>query len=88
MNAPDSVPNARALTVNAARLEARIDLDALRGNVRRLREIAAPAQVMAVVKADAYGHGMIPCARAALEAGASWIVVTQMPDGRYGTCFA
>jgi alanine racemase len=56
-----------------ARLEARIDLDALRSNVRRLREIAAPAQVMAVVKADAYGHGMIPCARAALEAGATWI---------------
>jgi alanine racemase len=56
-----------------ARLEARIDLDALRSNVRRLREIAAPAVVMAVVKADAYGHGMIPCARAALEAGASWI---------------
>lgn len=56
-----------------ARLEARIDLDALRSNVRRLREIAAPAQVMAVVKADAYGHGMLPCARAALEAGATWI---------------
>jgi alanine racemase len=56
-----------------ARIEARIDLDALRSNVRRLREIAAPAQVMAVVKADAYGHGMIPCARAALEAGATWI---------------
>jgi alanine racemase len=56
-----------------ARLEARIDLDALRSNVRRLREIAAPAQVMAVVKADAYGHGMLPCASAALEAGAAWI---------------
>jgi len=65
MNAPH-VPQ-------AARLEARIDLDALRSNVRRLREIAAPAQVMAVVKADAYGHGMVPCARAALEAGATWI---------------
>ena len=73
MNAPDSVPDTRTLTVTPARLEARIDLDALRANVRRLREIAAPAQVMAVVKADAYGHGMIPCARAALEAGASWI---------------
>lgn len=56
-----------------ARLEARIDLDALRSNVRRLREICAPAVVMAVVKADAYGHGMLPCARAALEAGAAWI---------------
>ena len=57
----------------SARLEARIDLDALRSNIRRLREIAAPAVVMAVVKADAYGHGMIRCAQAALEAGAGWI---------------
>jgi alanine racemase len=56
-----------------ARLEARVDLAALRSNVRRLREIAGPARVMAVVKADAYGHGMVPCARAALEAGASWL---------------
>ena len=28
---------------------------------------------MAVVKSDAYGHGMLPCARAALEAGAEWL---------------
>ena len=62
-----------------ARLEARIDLDALRSNVRRLREIAGPAAVMAVVKADAYGHGMVPCARAALEAGAGWIG-TALPE--------
>ena len=73
MNAPAPLPDACAPAVTPARLEARIDLDALRSNVRRLREIAAPAQVMAVVKADAYGHGMIPCARAALEAGAGWI---------------
>jgi len=56
-----------------ARLEARIDLGTLRANVRRLREIAAPAAVMAVVKANAYGHGLTPCARAALEAGATWL---------------
>lgn len=62
-----------------ARLEARIDLDALRANVRRLREIAAPAAVMAVVKANAYGHGLLPCARAALEAGAAWIG-TALPE--------
>ena len=71
MNARNAAP--------PARLEARIDLDALRSNVLRLREIAAPAQVMAVVKADAYGHGMLPCARAALEAGASW-VGTALPE--------
>ena len=48
-----------------------IDLDAIRGNVRRLIQVAGPARLMAVVKADAYGHGAIPVARAALEAGAS-----------------
>jgi alanine racemase len=55
------------------RLEARIDLRALRENVRRIRGIVGPAQVMAVVKADAYGHGMVECARAAVRAGATWL---------------
>ncbi|MFB0833938.1 alanine racemase [Arthrobacter halodurans] len=52
---------------------AEIDLSAIRHNVRRVAELAAPAQVMAVVKADAYGHGALPVARAALEAGATWL---------------
>ncbi|MER7578216.1 alanine racemase, partial [Streptomyces sp. NPDC126514] len=55
------------------RARAEIDLAALRANVRSLRERAPGAEFMAVVKADAYGHGMIPCARAAREAGATWI---------------
>lgn len=56
------------------RARAEIDLGALRGNVRALRERLAPgAGLMAVVKSDAYGHGMVPCARAALDAGASWL---------------
>ncbi|WP_241562005.1 alanine racemase [Streptomyces hoynatensis] len=56
------------------RLRADIDLAALRGNVRALRRRLAPgAALMAVVKADAYGHGLLPCARAAREAGAAWI---------------
>lgn len=58
-----------------ARLEARIDLAAIRANIGRMREVAGPAAVMAVVKADAYGHGMLECARAATEAGASWLGV-------------
>jgi alanine racemase len=62
------------------RLRADIDLDALRANVRALRERAAGgAQLMAVVKADGYGHGMLPCARAAREAGAAWLG-TATPD--------
>lgn len=57
----------------AHRVRAEIDLAALRANVRSLRAHAADAAFMAVVKADAYGHGMVPCARAALEAGATWV---------------
>ncbi|MFD7627095.1 alanine racemase [Streptomyces sp. NPDC059851] len=55
------------------RVYAEIDLDAVRANVRALRERAPGAEVMAVVKADAYGHGAVPCARAALDAGATWL---------------
>jgi alanine racemase len=52
--------------------EIRIDLDAIRHNVAVLRA-GTNAEVMAVVKADGYGHGMSPVARAALEAGAAWL---------------
>jgi alanine racemase len=55
------------------RAYAGIDLDALRANVRTLRAKAPGAAFMAVLKADAYGHGMVPCARAAREAGADWL---------------
>lgn len=61
------------------RARAEIDLAALRANVRTLRAHAPGAAFMAVVKADAYGHGMVPCARAAIEAGATW-VGTATPD--------
>lgn len=55
------------------RARAEIDLAALRANVRTLRAFAPGAAFMAVVKADAYGHGMVPCAEAAVEAGAAWV---------------
>src|SRR6266536_1055693 len=55
--------------------QAVVDLSAIRHNITLLRREAAGAQLMAVVKADAYGHGMVPCAVAALEAGADWLVV-------------
>lgn len=58
-----------------ARAWAHIDLDALRANVATLRAKAPGAAFMAVVKADAYGHGMVPCARAARQAGAEWLGV-------------
>ncbi|KPC88786.1 alanine racemase [Streptomyces sp. NRRL WC-3753] len=55
------------------RARAEIDLAALRANVRALRERAPGAALMAVVKADAYGHGAFRCARAAVDAGATWL---------------
>ncbi|QNP64791.1 alanine racemase [Streptomyces genisteinicus] len=55
------------------RARAEIDLGALRANVRALRARAPHSALMAVVKSDAYGHGMVPCARAALDAGAGWL---------------
>jgi alanine racemase len=54
---------------------AEIDLAAVRSNVAELCRRAGDAAVMAVVKADGYGHGMLPCARAALSAGATWLGV-------------
>jgi alanine racemase len=59
----------------------RIDLGALRRNVRHLREVVAPAELWAVVKADSYGHGALDCARAALEEGASALCVTTAAEG-------
>ncbi|MEU5534549.1 alanine racemase [Streptomyces sp. NPDC020362] len=55
------------------RARAEIDLAALRANVRTLRARAKGAALMAVVKSDGYGHGAVPCARAAVEAGATWL---------------
>jgi alanine racemase len=60
--------------------EVRIDLDAIRDNVALLRA-GTTAEVMAVVKADGYGHGMIPSARAALAGGATWLGVATLDEG-------
>jgi Alr-MurF fusion protein len=58
-----------------------IDLEAIRNNTRRLLRLAAGAQLMAVVKANAYGHGAVPVARAALAAGAHWLGVARYGEG-------
>ncbi|MER6676527.1 alanine racemase [Streptomyces sp. NPDC000983] len=62
-----------ALRTAPLRARAEIDLAAVRANVRALRARAPHAALMAVVKSDAYGHGALPCARAAVEAGATWL---------------
>jgi alanine racemase len=63
------------------RSEVRIDLGALRRNVARLREAAAPAELWAVVKADAYGHGAADVARTAVEEGAAALCVATAREG-------
>jgi len=63
-----------------ARAEAVVDLAAVRHNVRVLTAAAPGAAVMAVVKADGYGHGAVPVARAALDAGATWLGVCTLDE--------
>jgi alanine racemase len=63
------------------RSEITIDLGALRRNVARLRDAAAPAELWAVVKANAYGHGASDVARAALDAGATALCVVTAREG-------
>jgi alanine racemase len=59
---------------------ATVNLDVISRNVEVLREHAGSAAVMAVVKADGYGHGLLPCARAALGGGATWLGVAQLSE--------
>lgn len=59
-----------------------IDLEALHHNVRQFKQhLGDQTQLMAVVKADAYGHGAVMMAQAALKAGASWLGVATVPEG-------
>ena len=61
------------------RAEAVIDLSAIRKNVALLKGKAG-VDLLAVVKADAYGHGLIPVAKAALEGGATWLGVALLEE--------
>jgi len=54
---------------------ARVNVAAIERNCARLARAAAPAALCAVVKADGYGHGAVPAARAAQAAGAAWLAV-------------
>ncbi len=65
---------------DAALRVAYIDLEALAANVTRLREIVGTEHVMAVVKANAYGHGAVECARAAVAGGADWLGVADIAE--------
>jgi alanine racemase len=60
--------------------EAIVDLTAIRANVAALVDYASSASVMAVVKSDGYGHGLIPTAAAALAGGATWLGVGHIAE--------
>ncbi len=60
---------------------ATIDLAALRHNLEVIRSLAGEARICAVVKADAYGHGLLPVGRALAEAGVDWLAVALLEEG-------
>ncbi len=67
--------------MSPCRAEIVVDLDAIRANVRLLDDLVGPdVATMVVVKADGYGHGMVPVARAAREAGAAWLGVATLDE--------
>ncbi|HEY8292741.1 MAG TPA: alanine racemase [Thermomicrobiales bacterium] len=71
---PDAVDHRRSYVA--------VDLGAIADNVRAMRRRLTPDCAFgAVVKADGYGHGAIPVARAALAGGASWLLVATVPEG-------
>jgi alanine racemase len=72
VHAPPKVPS---------RTWAEVDLGAIRHNVHTLKRSVGEARLMAVVKANAYGHGAVPVARAALEAGADSLAVVTAEEG-------
>ena len=59
---------------------AEIDLDVLRRNFRIIRQQAGDLPLCAVVKADAYGHGAVPCARVLAQEGAAWLAVSCLAE--------
>jgi alanine racemase len=59
-----------------------IDLGALTDNIKQIKRLLSPkTALMAVVKADAYGHGAIKVAQTALKAGASWLAIATLGEG-------
>lgn len=65
--------------MRAARAD--VDLGAIAHNTRLLTDLASPAELCAVVKADGYGHGAIAVSQAALAAGATWLGVALVEEG-------
>jgi len=66
--------------VSASARELIVDLDAISANTAVLAECSTAGALMAVVKADAYGHGLVPAARAAKAGGATWLGVALLDE--------
>ena len=64
----------------SAHVTARIDLGALAHNVRVLKARTDGRKLMVVVKADAYGHGLVKCGQAAVNAGADYLGVALLEE--------
>src|SRR5690606_2062351 len=79
---PDVIePFAARLAAAQGGTHALIDLDAFAGNIAYVRsQLPEGAEVIAVIKANAYGHGLVPCGRAALAAGASRLAVARIEE--------
>lgn len=75
-----SLPSSTQPQVSGCNAEAVVDLGAIAHNVRLLRQCAGMAEVMAVVKADGYGHGASAAARAAVAAGAAALGVATVDE--------
>ena len=76
----EDTPSVSAMRCSRAWVE--INLDSIRHNVQQFRQLLRPTtDLMAVVKADAYGHGAVAVARTALTAGATWLGVATVPEG-------
>ncbi len=79
--APNAAAHRRPSAAGDELAEARIDLDAIAANTRWFADRAAGARLMAVVKADGFGHGAVPVAATALAAGATWLGVARLREG-------
>jgi alanine racemase len=77
----EEAPARRASDLRVRPTEARIDTAALAHNLREARKAAPGARVLAVVKADGYGHGAVIAARTFVDAGADWLGVALVEEG-------
>lgn len=76
----EKTPSIAAMRCDRAWVE--IDLSALTHNVRQIERLKKPkTDLMAVIKADAYGHGAVTVAQTVLRAGANWLGVATIPEG-------